>query len=86
MEDPKAARSERILAIMRMTSIWISVLLIPPFFVLAIAPMLLVLIPVAIVAVPFIIPAMFSGSLTALSEERQRASIRPLPRHLWVVN
>jgi hypothetical protein len=48
--------------------------------------MLLVLIPVAIVAIPFIIPAMFSGSLTALSEERQRASHRPAPRHLWAVN
>jgi hypothetical protein len=86
MEYPNVARSERILAILRKTSIWISVLLLPPFFVLAIAPMLLVLVPVAIVAIPFIIPAMFSGSLTALSEERQRASVRPLPRHLWVVN
>jgi len=73
------------LAILRGTSIWISVLLLPPFFVLAIAPMLLVLIPVAIVAIPFIIPAMFSGSLTHLQEERQRASIRPVPRHLWAV-
>jgi hypothetical protein len=86
MEYPNDARSERILAILRKTSIWISVLLLPPFFVLAIAPMLLVLVPVAIVAIPFIIPAMFSGSLTALSEERQRASMRPAPRHLWAVN
>jgi hypothetical protein len=86
MEYPHVARSERILAIARVTSIWVSVFLLPPFFILAIAPMLLVLVPVAIVAIPFIIPAMFSGSLTALSEQRQRASRRPLPRHLWAVN
>jgi hypothetical protein len=54
-----------------------TVLLLPPFLLLAVAPMLLMLVPVAIVAIPFIIPALLSVSLAARSEERVRASWRP---------
>jgi hypothetical protein len=54
-----------------------TVLLLPPFVVLAVAPMLLLLAPVALIGIPFIIPAMLSGSLAARSEDLQRASWRP---------
>jgi len=54
-----------------------AVLLVPPFVVLAIAPMLLLLVPVALIGIPFIIPAMLSGSLAAREEDIQRASWRP---------
>lgn len=54
-----------------------AVLLVPPFVVLAIAPMLLLLVPVALIGIPFIVPAMLSGSLAAREEDIQRASWRP---------
>jgi hypothetical protein len=54
-----------------------AIVLIPPFVVLAIAPMLLLLLPVALIGIPFIIPAMLSGSLAAREEDIQRASWRP---------
>lgn len=57
-----------------------TVLLLPPFLVLAIAPMLLLLAPVALIGIPFIVPAMLSGSLAAREDDRVRASYRPPAR------
>jgi hypothetical protein len=85
MNQDHGARSGRLFGILRVASIWASVLLLPPFFLLAMAPMLLLLVPVAIVAIPFIIPAMFSGSWTTLADDRQRASMRPLRRPVLVL-
>jgi hypothetical protein len=85
MDQDDGARSNRVFDILRVTAIWTSVLLLPPFFILAIAPMLLLLIPVAIVAIPFIIPAMFPGSWTAFADDRQRASLRPAARPALVL-
>jgi hypothetical protein len=57
-----------------------AIVLLPPFIMLALAPMLLMLIPVAMVGIPFILPAMLSGSLAARSEERRRMSRKLAPR------
>jgi hypothetical protein len=57
-----------------------SLLLLPPFIVLAVAPMLLLLVPVAMVGIPFIIPALFNGTVAAFLEDQRRASWKPLPR------
>jgi hypothetical protein len=57
----------------------LAVLLVPPFIVLAVAPMLLLLLPVALIGIPFIVPAMLSSSLAARTEDRKRASLRPKP-------
>ncbi len=63
----------------RPLAIWLRVLfatitavMVPPFVVLAIAPMLLMLAPVAIVAIPFVVAA-FAG------EARE---VQPLPRRV----
>lgn len=64
-------------AALRTLAIIASVLLVPPFIALAVVPMLLLLLPVALICIPFIVPAMLSGSLAARSEDRQRASWRP---------
>jgi hypothetical protein len=50
----------------------ISVVMVPPFVMLAVAPMLLMLAPVALVAIPFILAA-FAG------EARE---VAPLPRRV----
>ena len=84
MNQGPVMRSERVAKVLRSLAIGTSLLLLPPFFALAIAPMLLVLVPVAIVGLPFIIPAMFPSSLQALTEERQ-ASLRPSPRPVLVL-
>lgn len=57
----------------------LAVLLVPPFVVLAVAPMLLMLTPVALIGIPFIVPAMISSSLAARTEDKKRASLRPKP-------
>jgi hypothetical protein len=43
-------------------------------------PLVLVLAPVALICIPFMLPAMLSGSLAARSEDLQRASWRPAAR------
>ena len=42
--------------------------LVPPFIALAVAPMLLMLLPVAFVAIPFMVPAFFGGAHANRSE------------------
>jgi len=80
MEEDAIARSERTRRMLRIVGSLTAALLLPPFIVLAIAPMLLLLTPVAMVGVPFIIPALFSGSLAALRFERRRAGWKPMAR------
>lgn len=72
-EASRPARSRFFRAIIAL----LAVFLVPPFLVLAVAPMLLMLTPVALIGITFILPAMLSSSLAARSEERQRASVRP---------
>lgn len=54
-----------------------AVILLLPFILLAVVPMLLLVAPVALIGVPFIIPALLTGSLAARSEDKLRASWRP---------
>lgn len=67
---------------LRTLVIALSALLLPPFLLLAVAPMLLLLAPVALIGIPFIVPAMLTGSIAAREEDRQRASasMKPVPR------
>lgn len=56
--------------VLRVLFATISVVMVPPFVMLAVAPMLLMLAPVALVAIPFLVAA-FAG------EARE---VAPLPR------
>jgi len=58
--------------VLRTTFAVITVVMVPPFVMLAVAPMLLMLAPVAIVAIPFVVAA-FAG---------QAREVQPLPRRL----
>ena len=69
--EPRSNKALRVFATVA------TVLLLPPFIALAVFPMLLLLLPVALICIPFIVPAMLSGSLAARLEDRQRASWRP---------
>jgi len=77
---PRLNRSLARAKVLRVVATLAALVLLPPFVALAIAPMLLLLAPVALLGIPFIVPAMLSGSLAARSEDRQRASWRPAPR------
>jgi hypothetical protein len=74
------ATHDRIRTLLRVTTTVAAVLLLPPFLLLAVLPMLLFMLPVAIVGIPFIIPALLSVSVAARSEElRYRESWKPKP-------
>ena len=58
----------------RIATVLLTAILLPPFVVLAIAPMLLMLVPVAFVAIPFMIPAFFGAAHSSQAEcQRVRA-------------
>jgi hypothetical protein len=83
MKPRETLSGYRSYGVLRLIATGAAILLLPPFLVLAVAPMLLVLAPIALIGIPFIVPAMLSGSLAARSEDRQRASWKPpLPRRL----
>lgn len=83
--DETGTRRSR--GIFRVAVTIVTALLLPPFLLLAVAPMMLLLAPVALIGIPFIVPALVSVSLAARSEDKQRASWRPpLARGLRVVN
>jgi hypothetical protein len=86
MNQHDVPRLNRPRALLRVIATVAAVLLLPPFVALAVAPMLLLLAPVALIGIPFIVPAMLSGSLAARSEDRQRASWKPAPRPMRVVH
>jgi hypothetical protein len=77
MHQDEVSGSGRLRGILRVCTTVTAVLLLPPFIALAVFPMLLLLAPVALIGVPFIIPALLTGSLAARSEDQVRASWRP---------
>jgi hypothetical protein len=77
MNHDEVPSTNRLAGVLRVTTTIAAVLLLPPFIALAIIPMLLFLLPVALIGIPFIIPALISGSLAARSEDKLRASWRP---------
>jgi hypothetical protein len=77
MNQDEVPGSGRLQSVLRISMTIVAVLLLPPFIALAVAPMLLLLAPVALIGVPFIIPALLTGSLAARSEDKVRASWRP---------
>ena len=70
---PSQIRSRGVLRVIATIA---TVVLLPPFLILAVAPMLLLMLPVALIGIPFIVPAMLSGSLAAREDDRARASWR----------
>lgn len=48
--------------------------LLMPFLILALLPMLIMFVPIAVVGIPVIAPVMLSGKLAAHWERRQRTS------------
>ena len=50
---------------------WTAVVLVPPFAALAIAPMLLLLAPLALIALPFMVLAFFTGASDNHMETRR---------------
>ena len=77
MKQDEVSGSGQLHRALRVSMTIAAVLLLPPFIALAILPMLLLLAPVALIGVPFIIPALLTGSLAARSEDKVRASWRP---------
>lgn len=77
MNQDEVPGSGRLHRVVRISMTIVAVLLLPPFIALAVLPMLLLLAPVALIGVPFIIPALLTGSLAARSEDKVRASWRP---------
>ena len=56
----------------------LSILLLPPVCLAMLVPLVLFGLPVALVGIPFMLPALLTGTLSARSEARRRASYRPL--------
>jgi hypothetical protein len=56
---------------------WTTVVLVPPFVALAVAPMLLVLAPLALIALPFMVAAFFTGAADNHMETRRIDAWRP---------
>lgn len=77
MNHDESPNSGRLAGVVRLTATIAAVVLLPPFIALAIIPMLLFLLPIALIGIPFIIPALLTGSLAARSEDKLRASYRP---------
>jgi hypothetical protein len=77
MNHEEVSGPSRLRSALRWVTTILAVLLLPPFIALAVFPMLLLLAPVALIGVPFIIPALVTGSLAARSEDKLRASWRP---------
>ena len=77
--EPHAELPPRPRTCLRVLATVAAVVLLPPFIALAVLPMLLFLLPVALIGIPFIVPALLTVSLSARSEDRQRASLRPMP-------
>lgn len=77
MNQHEVSSSGRLHGVLRISMTIAAVVLLPPFIALAVLPMLLLLAPVALIGVPFIIPALLTGSLAARSEDKVRASWRP---------
>ena len=73
----QSARSGEPLTLPRVAMAAASLLLLPPFIMLAIVPMLLFLLPVALVAIPVMIPAFFGGAHTTQIEVVRMRSWRP---------
>ena len=80
MNRDDGRRTIRLSGLLKVIATVMTAVLLPPFLALAFAPLLLFLVPVALVAVPCMIPAMLSGSLAARSEDRLRATWK-LTRH-----
>jgi len=70
-----SSRSQRRLKLFRFTMTGVMIVLLPPFFLLAIAPMMMVLIPVAFLVTAFMIPAFFS--------ETHPTRLRPAHVRVW---
>lgn len=73
----EVTNTARMSGVVRVAATIMAVILLPPFIALAVLPMLLFMAPVALIGIPFIIPALITGSLAAREEEKQRASWRP---------
>jgi hypothetical protein len=87
-DTPQSATSAptRLPRVLRIVTTIAALLLLPPFLILAVAPMLLFLAPVGLICIPFVLPAMLSGSISARTEEKKRASWRPVRRPLRVLH
>jgi hypothetical protein len=77
MNRDDVPRTVRMLSVARALVALAAVLLLAPFLLLAVAPMLLMLGPVALIGIPMLVPALLYSSLGARSRERKRSSPRP---------
>ncbi|KAF0164899.1 MAG: hypothetical protein FD160_4083 [Caulobacteraceae bacterium] len=62
--------------VVRAAAIVLCTLLLPPFVLLALGPMLLISVPIAMLAIPFLLPAFFPGAFSASRGRRRRALAR----------
>jgi hypothetical protein len=64
--------------VLRVMATVATILLLPPFLLLAVVPMLLFSLPIALIGLPFILPALCTGTLAARTEDQKRASWKPI--------
>ena len=76
MNNEACVRGERWSAVLRRSVVILALIALPPFFLLAILPMLLMLLPVAVIGIPFIASGLLSGSLSEQQQPRHRAVVR----------
>jgi hypothetical protein len=74
--DQSAGEGRRFSAY-RTLAIAAAAILVPPFIALAVVPMVVILIPVAFVVVPFMVPAFFGGAHASGIESKNILLWRP---------
>jgi len=73
MKQADVAYPSRVSRLLRMLAVAAALVLLPPLLVLLLLPILLFAAPAALIAIPFMLPALLPGSLAAVSEERRRS-------------
>jgi hypothetical protein len=77
MVQRETIRTRWYVSTVRTLALGLGVTLLVPFVTLALLPMLLFLVPVAIVGLPFLIPAFVTGTLAARDESKRLQARRP---------
>lgn len=67
--QPVVPRVRRGLSLIKLGAVLLAALLLPPFVLLCLLPMLLFSLPLALVGLPFVVAALLPGSLAARSQE-----------------
>ena len=73
MRQADESRQPRLCRGLRLLAVVAALVLLPPLLALVLMPLLLFAAPAALIAIPFMLPALLPGGLAAHSEQRRRA-------------